>query len=82
MSEYHIHVSEFSIVINISPKRNIWQDPAQTSQLRQWLAKNVSQFSNFKITTLWNKISYKGCILGHTGITCSQENVLHKSVTY
>lgn len=66
-----IHERESSIVTNILPKRNVWQDQAQTSQLRQCVAKTVSQFSSFKITAPCNKISHKVCIPEHIGLACS-----------
>lgn len=35
MPECRIPVNEATTVINTSPKRNVWQDQAQTSQSRQ-----------------------------------------------
>lgn len=35
MPEYSIHVSEATTVTSTSPKRNVWQDQAQTTQSRQ-----------------------------------------------
>lgn len=72
MPEYSIHVNEATTVTGMSLQRNVWQDQAQTTQSRQWLAKNIQQFSDFKITTLWNKISHKDCILGHRDSACRE----------
>lgn len=72
MPECRIPVNGATTVMNTLPKRSVWQDQAQTSQSRQWLAKIIQQFSNFPITTSWNEISHKDYILGHTGLACRE----------
>lgn len=46
--------------------------PKLLSQDSDWQKKKIQQFSNFKKTTLWNKISHKDCILGHTDLACRE----------
>lgn len=44
--------------------------PKLLSQDSDWQKKKKQQFSNFKIATLWNKISHKDYILGHADLAC------------